>query len=221
MADSGTTSGEYGAKSLFIGIGRNPLLLGLPQAEIIVLDGLAAIRLHEVAPALRQRLHHETVATCCRKGAFLPARLDGPQPTASMLRALLKANAASLRSALDTVDGYVEMSVEVACEDWVAETPDDLNKTDVRADQVRAVNLRERLETIASAIRNEAGLRDSQSKTVLTEGRNPRLRMALLAPSVAAITIADRLERGLRQIAGDYHTEVSGPWPPYSFSAFA
>ena len=204
-----------GRQGLLVGIGRRSSLGGLANADILVVDdlaavNLAAIHLAGVDPIERIRLHRDMVAACCRRSAFLPARLEIRQRSPRALRAFLVANRDRLNLALDRVDGYVEISVEV--------TGADLSSTDAALD---TLCLRDRLEHIADAVRIEAGLRDSQSRATLSDSATPTLKMALLAPSVAAFTIADRLERGLKQFASDYRTQVSGPWPPYSFSALS
>ena len=200
------------AGDLFIGIGRRSTLAILPHGHLIIEGELAAVHLPAMSSESRQRIHRDMVTACCRRGPFLPARLDIVPRSRQTLRRFMQANAPQLCLALERVDGYVEIAVEVAGGDALTSEP---------SGGVDALALRDRLQRIAAAMRIEAGLLESQSRATVCEGESPMLTMALLAPSVAAFTIADRLEKSLRALAHDCQTSVSGPWPPYSFSALA
>ncbi|MBY0612564.1 MAG: GvpL/GvpF family gas vesicle protein [Beijerinckiaceae bacterium] len=190
--------------ALFIGVGRMADLGVMSNVGLTRFGGLAAVWRDPPDAADARRIHHDLVAACCRRGPFLPSRFGLVAAHGDHFLLLLERHADRLRDALAAVDGYVEISVEVGAGEDVRVTPTS-----------KAI---ERLEAIAQAIRVEAGLKDSQSRAFISAEASPRLTMALLAPSVAAFTIADRLERSLRQFSADHAAKVSGPWPPYHFS---
>lgn len=190
--------------ALFIGVGRAADLGAMSNVGLTSFEGLAAVWRDAPAAAEARRIHHDLVAACCRRGPFLPSQFGLVAVEGDHFLSLLRSHADRLRAALASVDGYVEISVEVGSGEDVRVTPTS-----------KAI---ERLEAIAQAIRVEAGLKDSQSRAFISAEASPRLTMALLAPSIAAFTIADRLERSLRQFSADHDAKVSGPWPPYHFS---
>ena len=206
VSESFATNEIASSGALFIGVGRFADFKSMSNVGLTRFDDLVALSQHAFDAIHARRIHREMVAACCRRGVFLPARF-GLAPSGERLVSLLEDHGDRLRKVLAAVEGCVEISVEVGQE--IHASPE------FGVTRLKAI---ERLEAIAQAIRVEAGLQDTQSRAFISSETNPRLTMALLAPSVAAFTIADRLEKSLRQFSADHQAKVSGPWPPYHFS---
>ncbi|MGC2775948.1 MAG: GvpL/GvpF family gas vesicle protein [Bradyrhizobium sp.] len=204
-------------------------LIGLIAADDVPADlgnavipcGTIAAAIRSAAPpafASRESLdHHAAVVAWCRRAAFLPSRAGIPI-SPELLQSIAR-SAWFYRSAIEHVEGRVEISVEIDRRD----SPD-CGRTDSSGRgylRAAAVDLRAcevGIATAASLLAMYARRADADLIARTAPLPAARLRASVLVRRAVAPRLAQQLDSMLNAISARLVCRVTGPWPPYSFS---
>jgi hypothetical protein len=204
-------------------------LVGLIAADTVPVDFAgevipcgaiaAAIRPAPACGADRDRLdHHAAVVAWCRRAAFLPSRAGiaiSPQLLQSITRA-----AWSYRIRLEHISGRVEISVELDHrDDGVHRAAEAGGRAYLRAAARDLTACEVGIATAASLLAMFTERVDADLIVHSAPLPSVRLRAAVLVKRGAAPRLAQQIEATLNSISARLVCRVTGPWPPYSFSA--
>jgi hypothetical protein len=170
--------------------------------------------------------HHELVARLCEQsGACLPARFPSIFSDAEAVQRVLIERQAHLLDALEHVRGQAELAVTAL---WAVQpAPDPIGVVSpgrrYMLERQRVFRSADAQRAAASEIADDVERRLSPELVEAQRRICPRpdtaLSLALLVPRATAAALARRVpdtdeRHGVRIL-------VNGPWPPYSFAAFA
>lgn len=179
----------------------------------------AAIRPAPSGSAAKDRLdHHAAVVAWCRRAAFLPSRA-GISISPPLLQSLAQA-ASSYRGRLEHVAGCVEIAIELdRGDDGVRRTAKDGGRAYLRAAALDLTACEVGIATAASLLTMFTERVDADLIVYTAPLPSVRLRAAVLVKRAVAPRLAQQVETMLNAISARLVCRVSGPWPPYSFSA--
>lgn len=160
----------------------------------------------------------EAVQVLASTSPVLPVRFGTTLPDLAGLQELVDQRGAAWRRRLDAVDGCVELVVHARDSSTgrpsVPDASDDVTGTEYLLS--RAAVLRhdtELVESVSAAVRPVA-----KELTVLRGLRGEQeARIACLVAADAVPALRAALEQWTAA-SGDRHAEVTGPWPPFSFT---
>jgi hypothetical protein len=179
----------------------------------------AAIRPAPTGGADKDRLdHHAAVVAWCRRAAFLPSRA-GISISPQLLQSLAQA-ASSYRSRLEQIVGRVEISIELdRRDDGACRAAKDDGRAYLRAAALDLTACEVGIATAASLLAMFTERVDADLIVRTAPLPSVRLRAAVLVRRAAAPRLAQQVETTLSSISARLVCRVTGPWPPYSFSA--
>jgi hypothetical protein len=179
----------------------------------------AAIRPAPTGGADKDRLdHHAAVVAWCRRAAFLPSRA-GISISPQLLQSLAQA-AWSYRARLEQIVGRVEISIELdRRDDGVRRAAKDDGRAYLRAAALDLTACEVGIATAASLLSMFTERVDADLIVRTAPLPSLRLRAAVLVRRAAAPRLAQQVETTLSSISARLVCRVTGPWPPYSFSA--
>ena len=177
------------------------------------------------------RAHEEVVEALLGAEPVLPMRFGSIFSDADAVRLMLEENASRLGELLDQVRGRVELGVTVRVDrdrllrgaapaaDPAATGRDYLRR---RQEELRAA---EHIGSLTAALVDDihCALTAAADRAAVLQPRrsDPALALsaAYLVPAAAMESFAARADEVRRNHAGVCSVEVTGPWPPYSFTS--
>jgi hypothetical protein len=162
--------------------------------------------------------HHAAVVAWCRRAAFLPSRA-GISISPQILQSITQA-ASSYRTRLEHIAGRVEISVELdRRDDGVRRGSEAGGRAYLRAAAIDLTACEVGIATAASLLAMFTERADADLIVRTAPLPAIRLRAAVLVKRASAPRLAQQVEHTLSSISARLVCRVSGPWPPYSFSA--
>jgi hypothetical protein len=204
-------------------------LVGLVATEMVPPDragevipcGAIAAAIRPVRPRVADRGgldHHAAVIAWCRRAAFLPSQA-GIAISPQLLQSVTQ-SAGCYRDRLALIAGRVELSVELGRREDVGPRPAKVGgRAYLRAAALDLSACEVGMATAASLLAMFTERDDADLIVRTAPLPAVRLQAAVLVKRSAAPRLAQKIETALNAISGRLVCRVTGPWPPYSFSA--
>jgi hypothetical protein len=208
---------------------NEPCLVGLVAADRVPADlSGEVIPCGAIAAAIRpaqsrggdsDRLeHHAAVVAWCRRAAFLPSRV-GIAISPQLLQSIGQA-AWSYRIRLEHIADRVEIAVELERRNnRIRRAGAGGGRAYLRAAAHDLTACEVDITTAARLLAKLAGRIDADLIVCTAPLPSVRLRAAMLVKRACAPRLAQQIETALSLISARLVCQVTGPWPPYSFSA--